>query len=45
MVSAWCYLIVAALFEARWAIGLEYPEGFTKLRPSIATVVPMTISV
>lgn len=45
MVTAWLYLIVAALFETGWAIGLEYSEGFTKLLPSIATVVSMAISV
>jgi quaternary ammonium compound-resistance protein SugE len=45
MVSAWLYLIVAALFETGWAIGLEYSDGFTKLVPSIATLVLMTISV
>jgi quaternary ammonium compound-resistance protein SugE len=45
MVSAWLYLIIAAVFETGWAIGLEYSEGFTKLVPSLATVVPMAISV
>jgi quaternary ammonium compound-resistance protein SugE len=45
MVSAWLYLIVAAVFETGWAIGLEYSEGFTKLVPSIATIVLMAISV
>jgi quaternary ammonium compound-resistance protein SugE len=45
MVSAWLYLIIAALFETGWAIGLEYSEGFTKLWPSVATVISMAISV
>lgn len=45
MVSAWLYLIIAAVFETGWAIGLEYSEGFTKLVPSLATVVSMAISV
>ena len=45
MASAWLYLLVAALFETGWAIGLEYSEGFTKLVPSIATIVLMAISV
>jgi quaternary ammonium compound-resistance protein SugE len=45
MVSAWLYLIVAALFETGWAIGLEYSEGFTNLWPSVATVISMAISV
>ena len=45
MVSAWVYLIVAAFFETGWAIGLEYSEGFTKVVPSIATIISMAISV
>jgi quaternary ammonium compound-resistance protein SugE len=45
VVSAWLYLIVAALFETGWAIGLEYSEGFTKLWPSVATAISMAISV
>lgn len=45
MVSAWLYLIVAAFFETGWAIGLEYSHGFTKLGPSVATIVSMAISV
>jgi quaternary ammonium compound-resistance protein SugE len=45
MASAWLYLIVAAIFETGWAIGLEYSDGFTKLVPSIATIVLMGISV
>jgi quaternary ammonium compound-resistance protein SugE len=45
MVSAWLYLIVAALFEVGWALGLEFSNGFTKLVPSIATVISMAISV
>jgi quaternary ammonium compound-resistance protein SugE len=45
MVSAWLYLVVAAFFETGWAIGLEYSEGFTKLVPSIVTIVLMAISV
>lgn len=44
-VSAWLYLIIAAVFETGWAIGLEYSEGFTKLIPSLATVVSMVTSV
>ena len=45
MVSAWLYLIVAAMFEVGWALGLEYSDGFTKLLPSVATVILMAISV
>ncbi len=41
---AWVYLIIAGLFECGWAIGLKYTEGFTRLTPSILTVVAMAIS-
>ncbi|WP_422217764.1 DMT family transporter, partial [Dokdonella sp.] len=37
-------LIVAGLFEIGWAIGLKYTEGFTRLWPSIGTVLAMAIS-
>lgn len=42
---SWIVLVVAGLFEIGWAIGLKYTEGFTRLWPSIGTVVSMTISV
>ncbi|MFZ6747552.1 quaternary ammonium compound efflux SMR transporter SugE [Undibacterium sp. Ren11W] len=41
----WLILIVAGLFEIVWAIGLKYTEGFTRLWPSVITLVAMTISV
>lgn len=41
----WFILIVAGLFEIGWAIGLKYTEGFTKLWPTIGTVVSMMVSV
>ncbi|HRI45603.1 MAG TPA: quaternary ammonium compound efflux SMR transporter SugE [Ignavibacteriaceae bacterium] len=40
----WLILIIAGLFEIAWAIGLKYSEGFTKLIPSLLTVVSMVIS-
>lgn len=42
---AWIYLFVAGLFECAWAIGLKYTDGFTKLLPSVFTLVSMAISV
>lgn len=42
---AWFILFVAGLFEIGWAIGLKYSEGFTKLVPSILTVIAMIISI
>lgn len=41
---AWIYLIIAGVFEVVWATALKYSEGFSKLKPSIATVVGMIIS-
>lgn len=45
MNRAWLLLFVAGLFEAGWAIGLEYADGFTDLRASVWVVVTMAISV
>jgi quaternary ammonium compound-resistance protein SugE len=42
---AWVYLIVAGLFEITWAIGLKYADGFTRLVPSVITIVGMILSV
>ena len=41
---AWIYLFVAGLFETAWAIGLKYSAGFTKLGPSVLTIVAMIVS-
>jgi quaternary ammonium compound-resistance protein SugE len=41
---AWIYLFVAGVFETAWAIGLKYSAGFTKLGPSIFTLLTMLIS-
>jgi quaternary ammonium compound-resistance protein SugE len=41
---AWIALFVAGVFEVGWAIGLKYTEGFTRLIPTIATIVSMIIS-
>ena len=40
----WIILLVAGLFEVGWAIGLKYTEGFTRLWPTIWTVLSMIIS-
>jgi quaternary ammonium compound-resistance protein SugE len=39
------YLFVAGIFETAWAIGLKYSSGFTKLGPSLFTVIAMIISI
>ncbi|WP_330948350.1 quaternary ammonium compound efflux SMR transporter SugE [Thermomonas sp. LB-4] len=40
----WSILILAGLFEIGWAIGLKYTEGFTRLWPTLGTLVSMAIS-
>jgi quaternary ammonium compound-resistance protein SugE len=40
----WAILVVAGIFEVGWAIGLKYTEGFTRLWPSVWTVLEMIIS-
>jgi quaternary ammonium compound-resistance protein SugE len=42
---AWLLLIVAGLCEIVWAIGLKYAAGFTRLWPSVITVVAMLVSI
>jgi len=41
---AWVILVLAGVFEVGWAIGLKYTEGFSKLWPTIWTVLSMIIS-
>jgi quaternary ammonium compound-resistance protein SugE len=41
----WILLLVAGLLEVGWAIGLKYTEGFTRLWPSVFTVLAMAASV
>lgn len=40
----WIILLVAGLFEVGWAVGLKYTHGFTRLWPTVWTVVSMAIS-
>lgn len=40
----WLILIVVGLFEIGWAIALKYTEGFTRLWPTVGTVLAMLIS-
>jgi quaternary ammonium compound-resistance protein SugE len=44
-IMAWTMLFVAGLLEIGWAIGLKYTDGFTRLTPSILTIVSMIGSV
>ncbi len=40
---AWVYLLLAGLFEIGFAIGLKYTEGFTRLWPTVFTLVVTVI--
>jgi quaternary ammonium compound-resistance protein SugE len=41
----WVVLVVAGVFEIGWAVGLKYTAGFTRLLPSVATILSMAVSV
>ena len=41
---AWLLLVLAGLFEVGWAIGLKYTDGFTRLWPTVGTLLAMVIS-
>jgi len=41
----WILLIIAGLLEVGWAIGLMYTQGFTRLWPTVLTVIGMIASV
>ncbi|GLK78387.1 DMT family transporter [Methylopila turkensis] len=40
----WVYLLAAGLMEIVWATGLKYSEGFTKLVPTVVTVISIACS-
>lgn len=41
---AWIILVIAGLLEICWAIGLKYSEGFTRLNPSLFTLITLAFS-
>jgi quaternary ammonium compound-resistance protein SugE len=41
---SWLILVLAGVFEIGWAIGLKYTDGFTRLWPTVGTVIAMVIS-
>ncbi|WP_426178212.1 DMT family transporter [Massilia sp. TWR1-2-2] len=41
---AWIMLVTAGLFEVVWAFSMKQSEGFTKLVPTVVTIVGMLIS-
>ena len=40
----WAILVLAGLFETGWAIGLKYTPGFTRLWPTLWTILAMAVS-
>ena len=41
---SWIYLVIAGLLEVGWAYALKQSEGFSRLAPSVATIVLMAAS-
>ncbi len=41
---AWIYLIIAGLLEIVWSVGMKYTNGFTRLVPSVVTVLAIIAS-
>lgn len=42
--TSWILLVIAGLLEVCWALGLKYTQGFTRLYPSIFTLVTLALS-
>ncbi|UMB75165.1 MULTISPECIES: quaternary ammonium compound efflux SMR transporter SugE [Dickeya] len=42
---SWLILFLAGLLEVVWAIGLKYTHGFSRLVPSVITVVALFTSI
>lgn len=40
---AFFYLILAGVFEISWAVGMKYTDGFSKITPSIITIILMCL--
>lgn len=41
---AWILLVIAGVFEIGWAVGLKHTHGFTRLWPSVLTVMAIVVS-
>ncbi len=42
---AWVYLFVGGIFEIVWAVSIKYSENFTRIIPSVITVIGMILSI
>ncbi|RSU68619.1 quaternary ammonium compound efflux SMR transporter SugE [Sphingomonas sp. S-NIH.Pt3_0716] len=41
---AWVYLVIAGILEVVWAFFMKQSDGFTKLAPSVITIIAMVAS-
>lgn len=41
---AWIMLLVAGIFEVVWAYAMKQSDGFSRLWPTVVTLVAMTVS-
>jgi quaternary ammonium compound-resistance protein SugE len=44
LATAWLALLLAGLLEIGWALGLKYSDGFTRLWPSLGTIIAIALS-
>ncbi len=42
---SWVYLFLAGILEVAWAVGMVYTSGWTKLTPSILTLLAMALGI
>lgn len=42
--KSWIILLIAAVFEIVWAVGLKSTHGFTRLWPSVGVIAAMAVS-
>lgn len=42
---AWAYLFIAGILEIVFAVGMKYTDGFTRLVPSVLTILTAVASV
>lgn len=44
MIMAWIWLLIAGLAEIGWAVGLKLTDGWSRLGPSLVTLILIVIS-
>lgn len=42
--TSWIYIFIAGLMETGWVISMKYSEGFSRIIPSVMTIILMIIS-